>query len=183
MSIKPGVYGHAAGYRATPGELLAVARAQTAEWNAYSPEDSCGRGHKIRAIDQDGCTVFSRADLAMRLASGAYARPVESSAVIEFCLVCGTTVWLDDSLQPESEDAAIALAAPWTLGRTYQLSYELWDAPDGSELGSGEFTYRGLTDAGGTHRFDPVAGGSAIYLRRGEIAAVQLMPASDLASA
>lgn len=169
MSLKPGVYGHADGYQATAGEVLAAVRAQVAEWNACNPGDACEPRHKMRAMDQDGCNVFTRACLAARAAAGAGAGPADSSAVIEFCLVCGTVDWLDGRLRRETEDAAVRLVAPWTLGRTYQLAYERWDAEGGSALGSGEFTYRGLTVAGGTHRFDPAAGGPAIYLHRGEI--------------
>lgn len=173
MSLEPGVYGHAVGYQATAGELLAAARAQTAEWNIHSPSDTCEPRHKMRAMDQDGCNVSSRACLATRPITGADSAAAESSAVIEFCLVCGASEWIVDRLRRETEDAAIRLVAPWTLGRTYQLAYKRGGAEDGSALGSGEFTYRGLTAAGGTHRFDPAAGGPAICLHQGEITDVR----------
>jgi hypothetical protein len=175
MSLKPGVYAHAVGYRAAAGELLACAAAQAAAWIVYSLEFTCENGHRFRAMDADGCNVLTRDDAAERLAIGADEAPATSSAVIEFCLVCGTVDWLDDRYRREAEDGgedAVRRAAPWTIGRTYQVSYARSGAPDGCARGSGQFTYRGLTAAGGAHRFNPAAAAPALYLQPAEIISV-----------
>lgn len=166
MSLKPGFYGHADDYRASAGELLASARTQIADWNAGRAGETCPAGHRMRAMDKDGCNVFTRAQRAERLASGADPSPLRPSAVIEFCLDCGAVEWLDDRLRVETEDAAIARVAPWTIGRAYQLTYK---RQDDHEPRSGEFIYRGLTDAAGTHQFEPSGDGPRICLHKEEI--------------
>ena len=111
MSLKPGAYGHAPGYRAAAGELLACAAAQASEWTAYSPGSTCLDGYRFlsetrhwyRAMDADGCNILTRDDRA-RLAVAEGAGQAESTAVVEFCLVCGTVEWLDEGFRREAEN-------------------------------------------------------------------------------
>ena len=54
-------------------------------------------------------------------------------------------------------------------GRTYWISYECRDIGYGPENGYNEFVYRGGPDWTGKYEFQPVGGGSTIYLFPDEI--------------
>lgn len=97
MSLKPDTFGHAADYHATRAELLAAASKQADQWRSAL----CQSGHATRAMDADGCNVLTR-----ELAANQDGGPVPTSAVVEFCLVCGAVEWITP---PEAQTGPAAM--------------------------------------------------------------------------
>jgi hypothetical protein len=185
MSLQPGVYGHSPWYRAPASVLLAHAQARVADWadwNAGNPWAGCvdparflgGTAHRFLALDADGCTPVTRDERVRGLPWSPYGDDwAKPAGVVEFCLACGVTEWLDDGYAREAETAnAAAATMGLALGARCWLAWRRSAAVFGEDsAGDGVYTYRGLVDSG-RHRFGPVPSGAVLYLLPEEVAAV-----------